>query len=155
MDGDVTLPTRLTSGALSPIDNIYWDALVKMGLIQTSPSARSRHPCLNSRLRPAGSAGMAPCRRSKRRNNRPLSVSTTRRIRCNHKTTGRHWWAWSQRPKSCIRNDRLSMLQQSGMSHDEALCNETRIGFETMNSGEDPSRFVGGVGRHGKFTDAD
>ena len=57
-------------------------------------------------------------------------------------------------PQTCMRNDRLSMLQQWGMSHDEALRNETRIGFETMNSGETfdgASRFAGGVGRHGKF----
>ena len=60
----------------------------------------------------------------------------------------------SKFPQTCMRNDRLSMLQQWGMSHDEALRNETRIGFETMNSGETfdgASRFAGGVGRHGKF----
>ena len=57
-----------------------------------------------------------------------------------------------------MRNDRLSMLQQWGMSHDEALRNETRIGFETMNSGETfegASRFADGAGRHTRVTDAD
>ena len=50
------------------------------------------------------------------------------------------------------------MLQQWGMSHGETLRSETRIGFETMNSGETfegASRFAGGAGRHGKLTDAD
>ena len=58
-------------------------------------------------------------------------------------------------PQTCMRNDRISMLQQWGMSHDEALRNETRIGFETMNSGETfdgASRFSSGVGRHGDFS---
>ena len=62
----------------------------------------------------------------------------------------------SRFPQTCMRNDRLSLLQQWGMSHDEALRNETRIGFETINSGETfdgASRFAGGVGRHGKFGD--
>ena len=60
----------------------------------------------------------------------------------------------SRFPQTCMRNDRLSMLQQWGMSHDEALRNETRIGFDTMNSGETfdgASRFTKGEGRHGKF----
>ncbi len=59
-------------------------------------------------------------------------------------------------PQVCMRNDRQSLLQQWGMSHDQALRNETRIGFETMNSGETfdgASRFAGGVGRHGKFSE--
>ena len=46
-------------------------------------------------------------------------------------------------------------IQQWGMSHDEALRNETRIGFETIASGETldgASRFSGGEGRHGKFS---
>ena len=62
----------------------------------------------------------------------------------------------SRFPQTCMRNDRLSLLQQWGMSHDEALRNETRIGLETINSGETfdgASRFAGGVGRHGKFGD--
>lgn len=58
-------------------------------------------------------------------------------------------------PQTCMRNDRLSSIQQWGMSHDEALRNETRIGFETMSSGETldgASRFSGGEGRHGEFS---
>ena len=62
----------------------------------------------------------------------------------------------SRFPQTCMRNDRLSMLQQWGLNHDQALRNETRIGFETINSGETfdgASRFAGGVGRHGRFSD--
>lgn len=61
-------------------------------------------------------------------------------------------------PQTCMRNDRLSLLQQWGLNHDRALHNETRIGFETINSGETfdgASRFAGGVGRHGAFSDGD
>ena len=57
-------------------------------------------------------------------------------------------------PQTCMRNDRLSMLQQWGMSNAEAIRNETQIGFATMDSGETldgASRFYGGEGRHGKF----
>ena len=60
----------------------------------------------------------------------------------------------SRFPQTCMRNDRLSAIQQWGMSHDEALRSETRIGFETIKSGETlngASRFSGGKGRHGKF----
>ncbi len=62
----------------------------------------------------------------------------------------------SRFPQTCMRNDRISMLQQWGMNHDEALRNETRIGVETMSSGETfdgATRFTGGVGRHGDFSD--
>jgi len=59
-------------------------------------------------------------------------------------------------PQTCMRNDRLSLLEQWGMNHDQALRNETRIGFATMNSGETfdgASRFAQGAGRHGNFSD--
>jgi len=57
-------------------------------------------------------------------------------------------------PQTCMRNDRQSMLQQWGMSHDAAIRNETRIGYDTMRSGETldgAGRFSGGEGRHGVF----
>jgi enoyl-CoA hydratase len=60
----------------------------------------------------------------------------------------------SKFPQTCMRNDRLSLLQQWGMDHDQALRNETRIGFETINSGETldgATRFSDGTGRHGAF----
>lgn len=58
-------------------------------------------------------------------------------------------------PQTCMRNDRLSVIQQWGLDHDAALRNETRIGFETIRSGETldgASRFSGGEGRHGSFS---
>lgn len=61
-------------------------------------------------------------------------------------------------PQTCMRNDRLSMLAQWGMDHDTALRNETRIGFETMRTGETldgATRFSGGEGRHGAFKTSD
>ena len=39
-------------------------------------------------------------------------------------------------PQTCMRHDRLSLLQQWGMSHDAALRNEFELGSATMNSGE-------------------
>ncbi len=63
----------------------------------------------------------------------------------------------SRFPQTCMRNDRLAMIQQWGMSHDEALRNELRIGIETIESGETfdgASRFADGVGRHGDFSDS-
>ncbi len=61
----------------------------------------------------------------------------------------------SKFPQICMRNDRLSMLQQWGMDHNDALANEVRLGMETMNSGETldgASRFSDGEGRHGSFS---
>lgn len=61
----------------------------------------------------------------------------------------------SKFPQTCMRNDRISLLEQWGMSHEEALVNETRLGFETMDSGETlngAKRFLGGIGRHGDFS---
>ncbi|MDD9909362.1 MAG: crotonase/enoyl-CoA hydratase family protein [Ahrensia sp.] len=59
-------------------------------------------------------------------------------------------------PQICMRNDRLSAIQQWGLDHDAALRNETRIGFETIGSGETLSgagRFSAGEGRHGRFNE--
>jgi len=60
----------------------------------------------------------------------------------------------SKFPQQCMRNDRLSVIQQWGMSHETALRNEMRLGAHTVKSGETVSgadRFSGGEGRHGKF----
>lgn len=57
-------------------------------------------------------------------------------------------------PQTCLRNDRLSALEQWGMDHATALRNEARIGFGTIRSGESvagATRFSGGEGRHGAF----
>jgi len=60
-------------------------------------------------------------------------------------------------PQTCMRNDRISMLQQWGLNHDEALRNEIRIGVKTKDSGETvdgANRFANGAGRHGAFPDS-
>lgn len=55
-------------------------------------------------------------------------------------------------PQQCMRNDRRSLLDQWGLSTEEAILNETRLGLETINSGETlegAGRFASGEGRHG------
>ena len=61
-------------------------------------------------------------------------------------------------PQVCMRNDRASVLQQWGLSEDEAMRNELRLGMQTIQSGETlegAERFRGGAGRHGRLEDAD
>jgi enoyl-CoA hydratase len=55
-------------------------------------------------------------------------------------------------PQTCMRNDRLSAIEQWGMEEDAALRNEFRHGASTMKSGESltgASDFAKGAGRHG------
>ncbi|MCU0624500.1 MAG: crotonase/enoyl-CoA hydratase family protein [Gemmatimonadaceae bacterium] len=55
-------------------------------------------------------------------------------------------------PQTCLRNDRRSAYEQSGMTLDEALANEFELGLATIASGESyegAARFAGGAGRHG------
>lgn len=55
-------------------------------------------------------------------------------------------------PQACLRNDRRSLLGQWGMSEDEALVAEARLGRATIASGESAEgarRFTSGAGRHG------
>jgi enoyl-CoA hydratase len=57
-------------------------------------------------------------------------------------------------PQRCLRSDRLSSYEQWGMPLDEALLNEYRHGWATIQSGETregATRFAQGAGRHGKF----
>jgi len=56
-------------------------------------------------------------------------------------------------PQGCMRNDRASSYAQWGMSLDDALANETRLGLDTITSGETlagAARFAAGEGRHGQ-----
>jgi enoyl-CoA hydratase len=56
-------------------------------------------------------------------------------------------------PQTCLRNDRLSLLEQWDLSEDEALRNELRRGLATLASGESAAgatRFAQGAGRHGR-----
>jgi enoyl-CoA hydratase len=58
-------------------------------------------------------------------------------------------------PQGCLRSDRQSSYEQWGMSLEDALANETRLGLDVIRSGETrdgASRFAAGAGRHGKFT---
>ncbi len=57
-------------------------------------------------------------------------------------------------PQTCLRNDRLSAYRQWGLSEEEAIAEEFRLGLETLNSGESvagATRFTQGTGRHGEF----
>jgi enoyl-CoA hydratase len=55
-------------------------------------------------------------------------------------------------PQTCLRQDRLSALEQPGMSERHALANELAHGLRSLaESGEGLERFRGGAGRHGAF----
>jgi len=57
-------------------------------------------------------------------------------------------------PQTCMRNDRQSLLDQWSLGLDDAIDNETRLGRETIATGETVSgagRFSAGQGRHGSF----
>ena len=59
-------------------------------------------------------------------------------------------------PQQCLRNDRLSAVEQFGLEMPQALLNETRIGLRTLASGETlqgATRFAQGKGRGGSFAD--
>ena len=55
-------------------------------------------------------------------------------------------------PQGCMRNDRQSSFDQWNLSLTDALENETRLGLDTIMSGETSAgaaRFAAGAGRHG------
>jgi enoyl-CoA hydratase len=55
-------------------------------------------------------------------------------------------------PQTCMRNDRLSAIEQWGMQEDVAMRNEFERGTNTMATGESlagASDFLKGAGRHG------
>jgi enoyl-CoA hydratase len=56
-------------------------------------------------------------------------------------------------PQTAMRQDRLSVIEQWGLSEDEAVTNEIAHGLVTIGSGETAlgaATFGGGAGRHGK-----
>jgi enoyl-CoA hydratase len=56
-------------------------------------------------------------------------------------------------PQGCMRRDRQSSYEQWDVSLTEALANETRLGLDTIMSGETlagAARFASGEGRHGQ-----
>ncbi len=57
-------------------------------------------------------------------------------------------------PQLCLRNDRLSALDQWSLDWDQATAAETALGMEVLRSGasqEGAARFAAGEGRGGKF----
>jgi len=59
-------------------------------------------------------------------------------------------------PQRCLRSDRRSMLEQWDLGEPDAIKNETRLGLETIKSGETragATAFAKGRGRHGEFDD--
>lgn len=56
-------------------------------------------------------------------------------------------------PQTCMRHDRMSLLEQEGMSETEAAANEYRHGLVSISSDAvaGASRFAEGAGRHGSF----
>lgn len=54
-------------------------------------------------------------------------------------------------PQVCLREDRLSLLEQEGLEEDAALANELRHGVVSLRAGalEGAQRFAAGAGRHG------
>lgn len=57
-------------------------------------------------------------------------------------------------PQNCLRSDRISSYVQWELGQETALKLETRLGLDTIRSGETlegAKRFAEGAGRHGKF----
>lgn len=57
-------------------------------------------------------------------------------------------------PQRCMRNDRLSAIEQWSLSLEDAMRNELALGLDTIGSGETAvgaGRFEAGAGRHGAF----
>jgi enoyl-CoA hydratase len=58
-------------------------------------------------------------------------------------------------PQVCLRNDRLSVLEQHGRTEDEAMLGELHHGLGSLAAGalDGAARFASGEGRHGSFGD--
>lgn len=56
-------------------------------------------------------------------------------------------------PQECLRRDRLSVLEQDGLTEGAALHGEYLHGLESLASGalDGAARFAGGAGRHGAY----
>ena len=56
-------------------------------------------------------------------------------------------------PQTCLRHDRLSLLEQDGMNEADALANELRHGLVSLatDTADGAARFRAGEGRHGSF----
>lgn len=60
----------------------------------------------------------------------------------------------AEHPQTCMRRDRLSLLEQHGMPEDEAMANELRHGKVSLEADATAgaARFAAGAGRHGEGT---
>ncbi|EME23611.1 crotonase/enoyl-CoA hydratase family protein [Rhodococcus triatomae] len=60
-------------------------------------------------------------------------------------------------PQTCMRQDRLSLLEQDGLTETDALANEFGRGMASLMADTlaGAARFAAGAGRHGNFTDLD
>jgi enoyl-CoA hydratase len=58
-------------------------------------------------------------------------------------------------PQTCLRQDRLSLLEQDGLSEEDALANELRHGLVSLqaDAADGAARFSAGEGRHGAPAD--
>ena len=56
-------------------------------------------------------------------------------------------------PQTCLRNDRLSVLEQEGLTEADAMAVELRFGLASLADGalDGAARFASGEGRHGQF----
>ncbi|GAW50355.1 MULTISPECIES: crotonase/enoyl-CoA hydratase family protein [unclassified Nocardioides] len=55
-------------------------------------------------------------------------------------------------PQDCLRHDRLSVLEQEGLTEVEAMAGELRHGLASLTGALDgAARFASGEGRHGRF----
>ncbi|WP_040509857.1 crotonase/enoyl-CoA hydratase family protein [Gordonia soli] len=63
----------------------------------------------------------------------------------------------SRFPQTCMREDRLSLLEQESLDEPDALRNELRHGMTSLASDTvaGATRFAGGAGRHGSFEERD
>ncbi|MVU82908.1 crotonase/enoyl-CoA hydratase family protein [Nocardia sp. ET3-3] len=54
-------------------------------------------------------------------------------------------------PQTCLRSDRMSVLEQNGLEEPEAIANELRHGMKALMDGalDGAQRFASGAGRHG------
>ena len=58
----------------------------------------------------------------------------------------------AQFPQPCMREDRLSLLEQDGLDEPAAIANELRRGMRSLAEVQAGlERFRGGAGRHGSF----
>ncbi|HEX3647533.1 MAG TPA: enoyl-CoA hydratase, partial [Pseudonocardiaceae bacterium] len=58
-------------------------------------------------------------------------------------------------PRTCLREDRLSVLEQEGLAEAEAMAGEFRHGLTSLAADTltGAGRFAAGAGRHGQFDD--